>query len=313
MLAIAALILPVFTVVFTGYLFARFRVLPRSVIEALSTYIFNAGVPFLLFRSMQTAELPEVSPWGYWAAFFVSAFMAGLLVFLMSSYVLRNDRAKIGTLTIAGAYGNTVLLALPLILSTVGDAGAVPLFLLVAVHLPIMTFASTVLMESMTSEKGVAFGALAKSVVFKLLTHPILIGLSLGLLVRLTEFPLPDFLSIAISMLADAAIPLALFALGASLTLYEIKGDVPSSILVMFAKMILHPTLVWGLSVLFGLPPVWVLVNVMFAAAPPGINAFLFAQNYKAGVGAVSIACALGTGFSVITYTFWLWLLKPLI
>ena len=311
MLDIAALILPVFTVVLTGFLFAFFKVLPRGVIEALSSFIFNVGVPFLLFRTMQRAELPEASPWAYWAAFFIAALLAAVFTFTITKYLSRLDAAKVGTLTIASAYGNTVLLALPLILSTVGEAGAVPLFLLLAIHLPIMTLSSTILMESLTSQKGVAVGRILKTVLLRLVTHPIVIGLSLGLIWRLLALPMPGFLGTAINMLADAAVPLALFALGASLTLYEIKGDVRSSILVMVAKMIVHPALVWGLSVAFGLPPVWVLVNVLFAAAPPGINAFLFAQNYKAGIGAVSMACAIGTGLSVLTYSFWLWAIAP--
>lgn len=311
MLEIAALILPVFTIVFTGFLFTYFQVLPREVIEGLSTFIFNAGVPFLLFRTMLRAELPEVSPWAYWAAFFVACAVSGVLVFLVARKLWKIDPVKSGVLTIAGTYGNTVLLALPLILSTVGDAGAVPLFLLIAVHLPLLTFVSTVILESAASGKGVALGSILATVLVRLLTHPIVIGLAAGMAARLAEVPIPGFLLQAINMMADAAVPLALFALGASLTLYEIRGDVRSSILVMLAKMVVHPFLVWGLSVLFGLPPVWVLVNVLFAAAPPGVNAFLFAQNYRAGIGAVSMACAIGTGLAVITYSFWLWLIPP--
>jgi len=309
MLDIASLILPVFSLVLTGFLFAYFKILKAPVIEALSTYIFNAGVPFLLFRAMQSAQVPEVSPWAYWGAFFIAAVMAGSLIYVLASKVMGLEPAKVGSLAVAASYGNTVLLALPLILSVIGEEkAAVPIFLLLAVHLPLMTIASTVLMEAQTS-KSVKFGDIMRTVGKRLVRHPILIGLSLGLLVRVTGLPLPSFLSTSINMMADAAVPLALFALGASLTLYQLKGDGLSASMVMVAKMLVHPALVWGLSLMFGLPPVWVMVNVLFAAAPPGINAFLFAQNYKAGVGAVSLACAIGTGLSVLSYTLWLWLL----
>ena len=312
MIEITSLILPVFTLVLTGFLFAYFKVLKRGVIEALSTYIFNAGVPFLLFRAMQSATLPDVSPWGYWAAFFTSAFLAAGFVYGYARFVARLEPAKVGAMSVAAGYGNTVLLALPLIFSTIGEEkAAVPIFLLLSIHLPLMTIASTILMEAQTSEQGIPFGKIMRTVAIRLVRHPILIGLTLGLVVRATGLPLPGFLTTSINMLADAAVPLALFALGASLTLYQLKGDFLSATVVMLAKMLIHPALVWGASVMLGLPPIWVLVNVLFAAAPPGINAFLFAQNYKAGVGAVSLACAIGTGLAVVTYSFWLWVLMP--
>jgi hypothetical protein len=57
----------------------------------------------------------------------------------------------------------------------------------------------------------------------------------------------------------------------------------------------------WLASAVFGLPPVWVGVATLFAASPPGINAYLFAVRYDAGVGAASSAIAIGTVLSALT------------
>jgi predicted permease len=51
-------------------------------------------------------------------------------------------------------------------------------------------------------------------------------------------------------------------------------------------------------------------VAVLFAACPPGINAFLFASRYKAAEGSISAAIAFGTVLSVISVTVILILLR---
>jgi predicted permease len=59
----------------------------------------------------------------------------------------------------------------------------------------------------------------------------------------------------------------------------------------------------------FDMPKVWAGVAVLFAASPVGINAYLFAERYKQGVGIASGAIALSTGLSTVTITVWLMIL----
>jgi hypothetical protein len=49
---------------------------------------------------------------------------------------------------IAASFSNTVLVGISIILSTFGEPAAAPLFLLVSIHLPVMTTVGTVLMEA---------------------------------------------------------------------------------------------------------------------------------------------------------------------
>jgi hypothetical protein len=61
---------------------------------------------------------------------------------------------------IVWAIANTVLVGIPLLLKTFGEAGAMPLFLLLAVHLPLVATAATLLIEGETERRyGAHFGA----------------------------------------------------------------------------------------------------------------------------------------------------------
>jgi len=70
-----------------------------------------------------------------------------------------------------------------------------------------------------------------------------------------------------------------------------------------------HPLLVFGLTRVLPMPPVWAGVAVVFAAMPCGVNAYLLATHYRAGVASAASAVSLSTLISLFTITFWLYVL----
>jgi malonate transporter and related proteins len=134
------------------------------------------AIPFLLFKTLARAELPAVQPWGYWIAYFTGVAVVWVLAMLISGRVFRRKGAELVVSGFAAAQSNTVLVGIPMILKAYGDAGAVPLTLLLAVHLPITMTAATVLAEGR--------GTAPLSLLRKLFTHPIIVGILLGTLMR---------------------------------------------------------------------------------------------------------------------------------
>jgi predicted permease len=67
-------------------------------------------------------------------------------------------------------------------------------------------------------------------------------------------------------------------------------------------KILLQPALVWLLgSHVFALRPLSLTVAVTVAALPTGINAYLFAARYGAGVPASTSTILISTLISVVT------------
>jgi malonate transporter and related proteins len=70
------------------------------------------------------------------------------------------------------------------------------------------------------------------------------------------------------------------------------------------------PIMVFALgSFIFNLQPLWIKIAVLFAAMPPGANAFLFAQKNDEAVPAISGAIALGTALAAISVSVLLYLI----
>jgi len=208
------------------------------------------------------------------------------------------DRSTAIVSGFTAAQSNTVLVGIPLILEAYGPEGAVPLFLLIAVHLPIMIGAATLLIEGRSAHPG--------AVLWRVLNHPILIAILFSSAFRLSGFHVPALASI-IDPLGATAVPCALFAMGIALKRYGSREEIGLVTVLCGLKLILQPALVFILAFhVFDVPPVWAGVAVLFASAPTGINAYLFAERYKTGMGIASSGIAVSSAFSVISTAFWL-------
>ena len=91
---------------------------------------------------------------------------------------------------------------------------------------------------------------------------------------------------------------------------YGMEANLRLTAVIGALKLILHPAIVFilGFKILH-LPEVWAGVAVLFAAAPTGINCYLFAARYKTGEAMASSAIAVTTVLSLFSTLFWLWML----
>ena len=300
---ILEVILPVFGLIGLGFAAAWFRLLTPQAGEGLSDFVFMFCIPPLIFKTMATAAMPASQPWGYWLAYFGGV---GLVWAATMRFAARQPGCGRTESVIAGfcaSQSNTVLVGIPLLLSAYGEAGRVPLFLLIAIHLPIMVTAATLLIEG---GGRVNFGKLAE----KLLLNPILLAIFVGLAWRGAGLGLGGPVKSMIDQLASAAIPCALVAMGLALRRYGLHENVSFSAFVTAMKLVVHPALVFVFAKwVFPMPPAWAGIAVLFAAMPSGVNSYLFAQRYGSGAGLTSGTIALSTGLSVFTTPIWLWLL----
>ncbi|WP_460450891.1 AEC family transporter [Alsobacter sp. SYSU BS001988] len=299
MLHVLTVVLPVFGLLGLGYVSRATGYLGDRAGEGLSDFVFAIAIPALIFKTLTAAQLPEAQPWGYWLSYFGGV----LVVWTLGAQIARRFFAVSHVEgVVAGftaAQSNTVLVGIPLILEAYGPEGAVPLFLLVAIHLPIMMTAATVLAEG----RGVPL----RRIVRQLVMNPLLIAIAVSVLARQVGAPLPGALKTIVDMLGAAASPCALFAMGIALRRYG-AGDQPLlSVALTALKLVVHPLVVLVLATrVFTMPNVWAGVAVLFAAMPCGVNAYLFAERYRTGVAISSGAIAISTALCVLSSAFWL-------
>jgi malonate transporter len=305
-LHIANVVVPVFGVIAVGYVCAWSGLLRERVAEGVSDYVYTIAIPLLIFRTLAEAELPSVSPWGYWGVYFFGAAAAWGSAQLFAVLAFGRNAREAIVYGLTSAQSNIVLIGIPLVLSAVGPAGAVPLFLLVAVNLPVVMTTASLMMEA--TGAGLSRAAVL-SVARNLATNLVLIGFAAGLATQLIGIKPSGAPKAVIDLIAQSSVPCALFAMGLALRRHGLLGDFKISAMIATLKLLVHPLIVWLLvTYVVPLPPVFAAVAVLFAAMPSGINAYLLAERFGVGVPAATGAVTLSTMLSLLTISFWMWL-----
>jgi predicted permease len=290
--AVAAVLLPVFSIAALGYLWRRLGA--AFDLEFVTRLIMNVAGPCLVFDSLSrlTLPLPEFAAMvGVAIAIVLTTAAAGFVLLKILKLPLRS---YLPALTI----GNVGNLGLPLCLFAFGEQG---LTLGVAVYVTnsVGQFTLVPLLQARAS------------IGRTLLTTPVLYAAVLGLLVLVTGAHPPEWASSTIRLLGGVMIPLMLLALGhtvAGLRARNVRrafGLGAARLLIAFGAAV-------GVTTLLGMKGVAQGVLVLQGSMPAAVFNYLFAARYErdaddvAGIVLVStLLAALSLPF-VVSYVLWL-------
>ncbi len=139
---LVTVILPVFGLIVIGRLIVRFGIVDRSETRGLTGLIFWILLPSLLFLSIvgaRTAPRLDVI-----AVYFSVALPVFALSVLLGLALLRMTIAQAAVFGLNGAFGNTVLLGIPIVGAVWGGAGLAILLSIIAAHSLLLLPAATV-------------------------------------------------------------------------------------------------------------------------------------------------------------------------
>lgn len=307
---VLSIVLPVFILIGVGYLVARIGLMSQTVGEALGEYVYVIAIPVLVFKTLAVVNLDGQSPWAIWIAYFSGMAATWIAGNLMIRKVFGRE-ARAGVIGgISAAFANTVMVGLPLVSQVYGDAGLVPLLLIISVHLPAMTAATAVLMERAAALDGVStpppMPELLKRIGQNLIVNPIVVAITCSLIWRATSLPIEGLFQDILNRISATALPVALLSLGMSMVTYGIRGNILPGLLLSVLKLGFMPAAVFVMSAyVVHLPPLWTAVATLTATCPTGVNAYIFANRYGTGHAMSTNAITLTTAAAVATSGLW--------
>ena len=313
MWSLLQIILPICLLVALGFSLRWFGLVKPEADEIFSDLVFKVAIPVLLFRLIATSELDGANPWTIWASYFIPVAIVWIFAAVFLPWAFKRE-ALYGVIGgTASSFANTVFVGIPLILQAYGEAGMVSLTILLSVHLPIMFFAAAihhdiaVAIDGRGGQQKESWPAKISRLVITILRNPIIIGIIAGSAFRFSGIEMPDILLDVTGKISSIAGPLALIVLGMGLNKYGLKGNVGPATVTTFLKLFVHPGLVFLFGAyVFNLPPVFTAGLVLAAAAPAGVNAYLFSQHFGTGHALAANSISISTPLCVITTTFWL-------
>jgi malonate transporter len=196
------------------------------------------------------------------------------------------------------SFANTGYLGIPLVTVAYGERAALPAAL-ATVATNIVSFAlAIVCLELFVNPRGGGMRRAIGGVVRSPLIWPI--ALAVALVAFEIKIPLP--VERFATLLAAAAGPCALFAIGLFVSQLSIRAGAAASWQSSVLKLALHPILMASLA--FWLLPVdafWAKIAVVCASLPLGATAFVLAQRYRLLEAETSTGAVISTAASVVT------------
>jgi malonate transporter len=302
-------VLPVFLVIGAGYVATRSGLFSSSAVDGLMVFTQSFAIPCLLFRALVDLDLGAVFDPRLLVSFYAGAVTCFVVGIFGARHLFGRRPGEAVAIGFGALFSNSVLLGLPIMERAYGAESLAPTFAIISIHAPFCYLVGITTMEFARAD-GRSLAGTARAVARAMFRNALMIGLMLGFIVNLAGIPLPGPLRAGLDMMADAALPAALFGLGGVLTRYAIRASLAEAGMIAALSLVLHPAIALALSAgVFGLSEGFVRSAVVTAAMAPGVNTYVFASLYARGQAQAASAILLATGLSVLTVSAWLALL----
>jgi malonate transporter len=313
-LHILSVTFPFFALVLCGYLAARWRLLPLQSIAGLNGFVLFFALPCMLYRFGSTTPLVQLLNAGVFLTWLACALvMVALAIALSLNSRIRWNDASFGALV--ATFPNTGFMGVPLLVALLGAGAAGPIIVCIVVDMVITTSLCIALSRLDGADAKGATGA-AKNALKGVAANPMPWAILLGAVASAWHLVLPEPVLQTVGLMADAASPVALFAIGAVLARAQMLAQQGRARVLLLRdylslavlKLFVHPLVVllvgtgaMALGVPLGHDALTVLV--LLAALPSASNVSLLAERYGADNGRIARVILVTTVASFLTFS----------
>ncbi|TDR80222.1 AEC family transporter [Paludibacterium purpuratum] len=290
-------LIPVTFVIVLGWLAGYKKIIDNKHSSSLATYVMNFSFPcglFLLTAGSKPAQLFNGS--------FVLAFWLGLMgmyaiSFLIYKFLLGRQSHESAQGAFVCSFPDMAFMGIPIFTALLGKEAVLSVAIgnicTSLIMIPVVTW--------FMNARGAEQESLGK-LLWKVVSKPLVFAPVLGILFSLAGFPLPEMLKRSLTLISSATSGVSLFALGLIMSSFTIKFTRLVGINILL-KNIVHPALMMGLILLFGLSGTFAKQAFLLTAMPTATMTTMFALKYDTLQMESTSTAILGTILSFLTLT----------
>lgn len=203
---------------------------------------------------------------------------------------------------------NYILFGLPLSASFFGAENIDVTAILIAFIIPLFNLLSIVLLQGYQEKtlKG-------KAVVQATFKNPLIVASICAFVCVGFKLTLPAFVVASIQPLANAATPLALFLLGASLVFEKGAFNVTLISIAVIGKLFVFPMIMLAIILLLGVQKEAFVALFALSASPTAVSSYTMAQSMKMKDELAGQIVVFTTLFSMLSLFLWIGVIKVMI
>lgn len=299
--AIVAALGPIFALILLGYALKRAQFPDDTFWPAAERLIYFVFFPALLVRTLALADLAALA-----VLDFVGVIAAGFALLSGLLFALR-PWLKMSAATFSSVYQGSIRFNTYVGLAAAGALFGTPGLTAAALAIAILVPLGNALSILVLSHSS---GATGTRLVRMLLHNPLILACLLGVVLNVSGLGLPLGTGRVLAILADAALPLGLLAVGAGLQLVLTLDQQRALWLTVVCKLLLLPLLTVGLTWGFGVTGVEQAVLILFAALPAAPSAYIMARQLGGDAPLMATILTVETGLAMLTLPVVAWMVR---
>ena len=266
-------IAPIFALILMGWVARRQQLVPDAFwapAEKLTYYVF---FPALLAQSTATASLGglPIVP--------MAAALIGAVLTVAALTLLVRPLASIGSAAFTSIFQGSIrpntYIAIALVIALWGPDGLAVLSIALICVVPLVNLLSVLVLARAASGAS-AEGSNALKMIA---SNPIILGILLGVALKLSGIGLPPMIGPLMEILGRAALPVGLLAVGAGLDLTTLRGQMGSAALGTVVKLLVMPAVTVLACRFAGLDGLTFAVCVLYGAVPCSASSYVLARQ----------------------------------
>ena len=293
--------LPVFGLVLCGWVAGRMRLVGAESSDALNQFVYYFALPAMLFAAVARGSLEQILNLPFLAGVVLATLGCAAVGFAVSAWISGGSPQEHSLRALNASFSNTGYLGIPLVTVAYGPEAALPAAM-ATVATNVMLFATGLTLLELFDRKHASHG---KGIALALLgtaRSPLIWPIALAIALVAANLTLPLPVMRFADLLAAAAGPGALFALGLFVSRQSMRAGMAAAWPGVAIKLALHPLIAAGVFYgLLAVDPLWAKVAVVGASLPLGATAFVLAQRYKLLEVETSCSAVLSTALSVLS------------
>lgn len=274
MIAIALSIAPIFLLIVTGYALRRGGIPSEEFWTLNDRLVYFVLMPALFFVKISQTDLSDPNLLSFTATLYAGFFLAvGAATAL--AVTLRYDGPQ-ATSILQGASRFNTFISLAVAETLYGAAGLQLAVLAAAVLVPVVNLTVVGLFSVLLPKPG---SPVLVNAARGLATNPLILSILAGAVVNALGWAPIPVLTETLAVLGQAALPIMLLCVGASLKLRGLQADLLPMAIAAGGKLVLFPLVIFALALALGLPPLTAQVALIYGALPTGVAAYTLARQ----------------------------------
>ncbi len=297
---VLSITIPFFAIIFLGIAFRAFNFFDNFSSKILTKFALYITLPPFIFTNIIKSHDKVIFNWDFIIRFEIITIFILILSYIISKTLLKNSKKESSLFALNSAYPNYGYMGIPLCILAFGDSAAIPISIILLFDtLVLLSFTSYIIYE------GKNHNLLKEifNILIDMIKNPILLSAFIGFLFLIFDIKLNLILFRFLDILAFAASPTALFALGITLWIKIDKSTINQVSIISFLKLSIHPFLIFCIFYIFPseIPKIWINVAILCSCLPIAGNVFAMSIYYNSYIKITSSSILLTTILSTIT------------